>query len=284
MKIPERFGEAFLDWFRIRTEEAWSSYQPRSFEDFVASRVGGLDWQQGTRWLSGLSEDEVDQVERQWALRFPADYRLFLRHLHAVDRPMRGARYSEYVEGGEESHLVPWECPSFYNWLTDTEELRAKFEWLVEGLEFDVEHDARWPASWGAKPETPDAQKGRVRELVAAAPRLIPVFAHRYLLAEPCQAGNPVLSVWQSDIIVYGADLRSYLLFEFADLLGLDREALMQERAATAPGNTTNYAEIPFWGEFLCGFASEYTQTATGSPCPLKCDGPPQMNLRRAGE
>jgi hypothetical protein len=53
------------------------------------------------------------------------------------------------------------------------------------------------------------------RAAVEAAPRLIPVFAHRYLPAEPEDAGNPVFSVHQTDIIHYGADLRSYLANEF---------------------------------------------------------------------
>lgn len=43
---------------------------------------------------------------------------------------------------------------------------------------------------------------------------LIPVCGHRYLPAEPCSAGNPVLSVYQMDIIVYGRDLAAYFAAE----------------------------------------------------------------------
>jgi hypothetical protein len=89
--------------------------------------------------------------------------------------------------------------------------------------------------------------------LVAAAPGLIPVFGHRYLLARPCVVGNPVLSVYQSDIIVYGEDLRGYLLIEFGDLLGLDRERLAQER--TAIERMEGCEAIPFWGELIAGDA-----------------------------
>ncbi len=51
--VPQHFNSAFLHWFQERTEETWQNYQTRTFESFVAARVGGSDWQQGTRWLAG---------------------------------------------------------------------------------------------------------------------------------------------------------------------------------------------------------------------------------------
>ncbi|GHO60945.1 hypothetical protein KSB_94200 [Ktedonobacter robiniae] len=74
-----------------------------------------------------------------------------------------------------------------------------------------------------------------------------PFYSHRYLLAEPCAAGNPVLSIYQSDIIVYSVDLRDYLLTEFGDLIGTPTpygSQLTQEKFA-------RYQQIPFWGDFL---------------------------------
>jgi hypothetical protein len=213
----------------------------------VASQVGGSDWQQGTRWLGGLSEQEITTIEQRYHVRFPPDYRLFLQVLHSVDRPHMGARYVD-------SNMIPSTAPSFFHWQNDIEAIQAAYEWLVEGLFFDVQENDLWPQSWGVKPTTAEAQEARVRELVNAAPKLIPVFGHRYLLAEPCEAGNPVLSIYQSDMIIYGVDLRHYLLVEFADLVGVGREDLqalqvisnqeMQQRRET-------YQAIPFWGEFL---------------------------------
>ena len=85
-------------------------------------------------------------------------------------------------------------------------------------------------------------------ELVAGAPRLIPVYAHRYLLIEPCVSGNPVLSIWQDDIIVYGQNLRNHFLAEFADLLGLDR----RDNLADADEESVRKVQsVPFWGELV---------------------------------
>ena len=236
--IPQHFDEAFLRWFRERTEETWQRYQTRTFEEMVASRVGGHDWQQGTRWLGGLSEQEIATIEQRYHLRFPPDYRLFLQVLHSVDRPRVGAGYADGRT------MTPTTVPSFYNWQTDTEAIQRAYEWLVEGLVFDVQQNDLWPQSWGAKPSTAEAQEARVRELVNAAPKLIPVFEHRYLLTEPCEAGNPVLSIYQSDIIIYGVDLHDYFLADFGKLIGVESSQLTQVKLEA-------YQMIPFWGEFL---------------------------------
>ena len=50
---------------------------------------------------------------------------------------------------------------------------------------------------------------------VAKAPRLIPILSHRYMPDDPPLAGNPVFSVYQTDIIYYGYDLASYFESEF---------------------------------------------------------------------
>ena len=245
--IPDSFDATFLDWLQDQMEKAWTSYEPVSFEDYVAGGVGGVDWQRNTRWLEGLSEPEIDRIEHQWAIRFPPDYRLFLRHLHTVDRPMRGARYTEYIEGGPGSHMVPNERSLFYNWLTGSDELKRALDWPLDGLLFDIEHSGLWLPGWGPRPATLSDQEAHVRALAAAAPRLIPVFEHRYLPSEPCQPGNPVLSIYQSDIVLYASNLRSYFLFEFSELLGLqtphDRLSPDIDRAEHLIGR------LPFWGD-----------------------------------
>jgi hypothetical protein len=107
VEIPAGFTEQFLNWFRARTEAAFMC-QPRTFEDYVTAGAGGSDWQPGTRWVGGLSEERIEQIERRWSLRFPPDYRLFLRVLHTVDRPRLGAFYTD----DSPCHLVPCERPS----------------------------------------------------------------------------------------------------------------------------------------------------------------------------
>ncbi len=98
-----------------------------------------------------------------------------------------------------------------YDWRTDNQVIREMLRWPADGLIFDVEHDALWLSDWGPRPEAPEDRAAVVRAVVAAAPKLIPVFSHRYISAEPAIAGNPVFSVYQSDIVIYGADLADYV-------------------------------------------------------------------------
>ena len=69
------------------------------------------------------------------------------------------------------------------------------------------------------------------------APKLIPLCGHRYIPAEPCEAGNPVFSIYQTDIICYGADLWQYLSNEYMQFL----------RGPDAHFYVSSSKEIPFW-------------------------------------
>jgi hypothetical protein len=65
----------------------------------------------------------------------------------------------------------------------------------------------------------------------------VPVYAHRFLPAGRGTSGHPVLSVHQTDIIYYGADLADYIEREFGYV-----------------PNWTDWdpqATVPFWSEFL---------------------------------
>jgi len=236
MKIPPRFDAEFLDWFRERTEAAWADYEPR---DFSGDGPGVSDWQPGTRWLNGLPLEDIESAEERFGLSFPPDYRLFLRRLHTVDRPRPGWFF---VDGETKA---PRDTPSFTDWR-DEPAVRAALDGPVSGLIFDLEHNSLWLEGWGPRPEAPAAREAELRRRAASAPHLIPVYSHRCLLGDPQISGNPVLSLYQSDIIFYGPDLRWYLLIEFADLLGLDRGEIDE---ASTPHYRHRMKDIPFWGE-----------------------------------
>ena len=75
---------------------------------------------------------------------------------------------------------------------------------------------------------------------MAEAPKLIPLYGNRYLPAEPEAAGNPVLSVQQTDIIYYGTDLRRYIEHEFGPT-----------DYASATAGEPRY--IRFWSDLVLG-------------------------------
>lgn len=80
---------------------------------------------------------------------------------------------------------------------------------------FDIEHNGFWLPEWGSRPETLEDAKKIASDLISAAPKLVPICMHRMIPDEPREAGNPVFSVHQTDIIYYGFDLLDYLRHEF---------------------------------------------------------------------
>jgi hypothetical protein len=207
-----------LKWLRAVTEAAWASLldPTRSSSSSSPTEAARSLWKPGTRWTGGYSQTQLDELERKWKLRFPPDYRLFLSTLGSTDHP------------------------GFYDWLVGDDAIHRAYEAVVEGLAFDVEQNQLWLDAWGPRPSSEDERRRVVSAQVEQAPKLIPVFGHRFLVAEPCESGNPVLSIHQSDIIIYGADLRMYLLNEFAPLLG-----------TTSDWKTPAKFEVRFWGEFI---------------------------------
>lgn len=118
-----------------------------------------------------------------------------------------------------------------FDWIgTPAHQIRDMIGWPLEGFLFDVRAGLWWP-DWGERPErVPDAED-KFRAIFATAPKLIPLHGHRYLPQEPYESGNPVFSVWQMDIIHYGANLAHYVALE--------------TRVGTA--ESPSMKEVPFW-------------------------------------
>ncbi|MFN0253873.1 MAG: hypothetical protein ACKV2T_43815 [Kofleriaceae bacterium] len=132
-----------------------------------------------------------------------------------------------------------WICPGFYHWERDIDAIAEARTQVVRGWVFDVENNTLWPASWGRRPDYADARAARVAELVAGAPTLFPIFGHRFVVGG---TAGLVLSIHQSDIIVYGANLREYLTDELATVLDGDHRFHQSDVDRT---------KIPFWGELI---------------------------------
>jgi hypothetical protein len=145
---------------------------------------------------AGLTDEEFLRVERRFGFRFPPDLRSFL----AIGLPDSG-------------RWVDWRN-------ADEKAIRERLNWPLEGICFDIEHNQFWLDEWGERPADLQEAFHVARRAVSEAPALIPICSHRYLPADPFEAGNPVFSVHQTDIIYYGADLMDYLQNEFSYYFG----------------------------------------------------------------
>ena len=150
----------------------------------------------GITFDEGLTEEEIREVENKFEIRFPDDLRLFIKTKLPVS------------EG-------------FVNWRSgirnenEKKTIFNRIEGPLEGMLFDIDNNEFWLESWGLKPDRYEVRKKIATEEFQKYPKLIPIYSHRYISSEPHDAGNPVFSVYQMDIIHYGMDLADYFSNEF---------------------------------------------------------------------
>lgn len=161
----------------------------------------------------GLEPSEIDSIEKELGFPFPQDFRFFLQNT-----------------AGSGNALFPW-------WEFSEVRYTQSIEHILEGLLFDVQHDELWLERWGDKPSTFTDAESLIRRDFGKWPKLLPISGHRYMAAEPCENGNPVFSIMQSDIIYYGRDLADYLWREFTPAFSLD-----------TPKDPIKF--IPIWSNF----------------------------------
>jgi hypothetical protein len=112
MTIPEDFTE-FLYWLKDRTETFWSVNPKESNADFVCE-----DWIYGAKWV-GMSDNEIDEIEKKYNIKFTTYHRNFLRILHTIDKK-EPIEYTESFD--EDAEVLTEEIDFFLNWKTEDEE------------------------------------------------------------------------------------------------------------------------------------------------------------------
>src|SRR5438270_852695 len=150
-------------------------------EDLDLDKLVTLLRQQGVLFATGLSDEEVARVESTFGFAFPPDLRALLKCALPVS-------------------------PVFPNWREEPEaSLRDRLEWPTGSVDFDIEQCDFWLEEWGARPEDSATAVEIAKRQIAKAPKLIPIYAHRFIPEEPHLAGNPIFSVHQlTDTIYYG--------------------------------------------------------------------------------
>ena len=175
----------------------------------------------------GLADAEFARVERDYGFEFADDHRAFL----AAGLPLRTRTPYE--------RRNPWP-----DWRHGRRrDLRKILHQPVEGALFDVEYNALWHPSWGQRPAQMSTALDTARRHLARAPKMIPVYRHRYLPAGRGTYGHPVLSIWQTDIIMFGTDLADYIAIEF------HRRSMIPD--LRPPPGWTEPPMVPFWSDFL---------------------------------
>jgi hypothetical protein len=161
-------------------------------------------------WATGYTQSQLDEAQDRYGLRFPPD----LIELFLERRPTDG-----------------------YDWDREDPRIRGMLEWPFDLLLFDIEHGCWWP-DWGNRPATPEERAAVLRNALARAPRLIPLFGHRFLPETPSETGNPVFSMHGFDTIYYGANLCDHFEREFS-------------RTRIGDVAYRSVRHIPFWSDIV---------------------------------
>ncbi|BDU49486.1 hypothetical protein [Haliovirga abyssi] len=142
----------------------------------------------------GLLKKEISEIENKYNIVFPPDLREFYSYGLPVSK-------------------------GFINWRNSDPEyiktIKERLSWPYEGIIFDIKNNKFWIEEFGEEPTEIDEKIRKFSEYFKKVPKLIPIYGHRYIPIEPYEENNPIISVYQTDIIFYGENLFDYFKIEF---------------------------------------------------------------------
>lgn len=150
--------------------------------------------EQKIEFENGLTVDEMTQIEKIYEIKFPVCLREFL---------MMGLPVSK----------------RFYNWRNmetkNVEYIRQIIDQPIRYIN-DMPEEVYWCDDWGKETDDEKYLKEEVRKRLSKAPKLLPIFSHRYM-PMILEKNPPIISVHGVDIIYFGKDLEDYFEVEFGD-------------------------------------------------------------------
>ena len=163
----------------------------------------------------GLSDEEIREIEEKYEIVFPEALKIFYKNLLPVS------------EG-----FINWRDASSENVAYIKSSIANPIEEFKENAQ-----DVYWNDNWGEEPATADMIKDFVLRKMVDAPKLIPIYSHRYM---PMGVSDnpPVISVYGVDVIYYGKDLDEYIQIEFGE-------------KNPSEIDYSNIQKIPFWSEMM---------------------------------
>lgn len=262
--IPENFIE-FLYWIKNETESLWGQ-DPEAFHF--------EKWLHGAKWI-GMTNNQIDEVEEKYIIKFTPEHREFLKILHTLDRKEK----YEYLDDEE---LIIEENSFFYNWLEDDEEIKRKLTWPFEEVSRDILRETNhpfWLDSWGKRLESKEEKRKLFTDVFQKSPQLIPIKSHRFVVSDITLKHRPILSIWGTDTIVYGWTLRTYLINELKYYLDIWKDVYDEEdqqyysdlndEAQKIHDDDYKYHPskiIPFWQEIILDYNKSWSSFRLQNP------------------
>lgn len=169
----------------------------------------------GIEFEKGLTLDELKQIEKIYQIKFPSSLRDFLMMALPISK-------------------------GFYNWRNMQDDNIQFIKKVINKPVSDIYNMAEevyWCDDWGEEPKDEKIISEEVRERLKEAPKLLPIYAHRYM-PMVLDKNPPIISIHDIDIIYYGENLEDYFKIEFG----------MKAQDAIVVQNIT---PISFWSDIM---------------------------------
>ena len=170
---------------------------------------------QGVEFETGLTVEEIAKIEYIYKIKFPKSLKEFLMIALPISK-------------------------GFYNWRNLEQDnimfIKKVINRPIEEVD-ELAEEVYWCDEWGEEPENATDIGRIVRKKLQNAPKLLPIYGHRYipmiLVDNP-----PIISIHDIDIIYYGEDLENYFEVEF----GAKEQGAIRFK---------NIHPIPFWSDIM---------------------------------
>lgn len=142
----------------------------------------------GVFFSQGLTNIEITKIEEIYEIRFPDSLRTF--YSIALPISIKNTKFPKWNDFS----------PNNISYISQL--IIAPYQWLKQDIDRGF-----WLSKWGRK---------TIDELLENAPKLIPIYSHRYVPMLN-HADPPVISTVGRDTVYYGGSLKDYLFREFCD-------------------------------------------------------------------
>lgn len=196
---------------------------------FEIKRIKKLLKNHGIPLHKGLTVKEINKCEEIYDIRFPKNLKIMLMEFCPIQTTKKSG---------------------WYNWFDFSEEnikqIKKRIDWQFEGLLFDVEQNGFWLKEWGKFPKDMEKRLEMARRKLQDIPKLVPIFGHRYTTGNVDLKDNPVFSVYQTDVVYYGATLYDYFKIECEPKLEERKKKNFRQ-----PRGINLFWEAIIYGEYL---------------------------------
>lgn len=165
---------------------------------------------------AGMTEEERKKVEEIYGFKFPQA----LADFYSCGVPCLSSAIS----------FPLWKDFNENNVRAIKKMIEDPINWLKEDVK-----NGFWLKSWGKRPENEEEALEVFSRVASKAPKLIPIYSHRYVPVIEGVDDPPVISTVGMDTIIYGGNLSEYLQNEF-----------FGGKLSTVPA-----VSIPFWSEII---------------------------------